>query len=47
MRKDMLDQLRRFETKPRGKDFKSWLIENRERYSQWLARLEAAELSQP
>ncbi|HEY8184816.1 MAG TPA: hypothetical protein VIF64_02040 [Pyrinomonadaceae bacterium] len=47
MRKEMLDQLIRFESKPDEKDFRSWLIDARERYSRWLARLEAVDASQP
>jgi hypothetical protein len=47
MRKEMLDQLMRFETNAHRQDFRSWLIDNSERYSNWLARLEAPDASQP
>jgi hypothetical protein len=47
MRKEMLDQLMRFETDAHRQDFRSWLIDNRERYSSWLTRLEPTDASQP
>jgi hypothetical protein len=47
MRKEMLERLARFEDGAKRKDFRSWLTENRERYSNWEARLEPAQASQP
>lgn len=47
MREEMLNQLRHFENYPNGKDFRSWLIDNTARYSQWLERLEPAAACQP
>lgn len=47
MRKEILDQLMRFQTGGERKDFRSWLVEARERYSNWLARLDAVQASQP
>jgi hypothetical protein len=47
MREEMLNQLRHFENNPNGKDFRSWLIDNTARYSQWLERLEPAAPPQP
>jgi hypothetical protein len=44
-RKEMLDQLVHFQHADR-KDFRSWLLDNKERYSQWLARLEPEGASQ-
>jgi hypothetical protein len=41
MRKQMLDQLAHFQTNSKRGEFRTWLIENQARYSQWLARLEA------
>jgi hypothetical protein len=46
-RKEMLDQLDRFQANAKGKDFRAWLIDNRERYSNWQARLEPTEAPQP
>jgi hypothetical protein len=39
MRKQMLDQLARFQHDARRGEFKSWLTDNQLRYSQWFARL--------
>jgi hypothetical protein len=47
LRKEMLDQLARFETNAKDKDFRTWLINNNERYSNWLARLEPTAASLP
>ena len=45
MRKEILDQLAHFQTNAKGSEFRSWLMDNQQRYSQWLARLEAPEPS--
>lgn len=41
MRKQMLEQLARFQRDAHHREFRTWLIENQARYSQWLARLAA------
>jgi len=47
MRKEMLDQLARFEADKNQKDFKSWLVNNSERYSNWMGRLEPTDAPLP
>lgn len=47
MRKEMLDRLIRFETDAQRQDFRAWLIDNSERYANWLARLQATDAPQP
>jgi hypothetical protein len=39
MRKQMLDDLARFQHDARRGEFKTWLVDNQARYSQWVARL--------
>jgi hypothetical protein len=47
MRKEMLDQITRFENAAKEKDFRTWLVDAGERYSRWLARLEIPDPAQP
>lgn len=47
MRKEMLDQLDRFQTSAHREDFRSWLVNAKERYSNWMARLEPTDTSLP
>ena len=47
MRKQILDQLEHFESNSQGKDFRSWLLNNSERYVSWNSRLESEDTSQP
>jgi hypothetical protein len=45
MRKELLDDLARFEAGKEGADFKAWLLRARHRYTEWLARLETTDPS--
>jgi hypothetical protein len=47
MRKQILDELMRIQLRQRGSAFRSWLVENKERYTNWLTRLETGASTQP
>lgn len=47
MRKQILDELRRIQLRSHEIDFRSWLNDNKERYTNWLARLETGASTQP